>query len=93
MRLEIDIEKAKEIQANRWREARKPLLEKLDILHFKFSEDVNEANEEFNKNLLKAISKHKQVLRDVTKTDLSRVTSIKELKSIWPKCLTMKHNA
>ena len=77
---ESNLEKAKEVQRNRWRQARQPLLQELDIKFLIASEqeDVGEIN---------IIKEKKQILRDVTLTDLSSVNSLEELKEIWPECL------
>ena len=78
--VDINLEKAKEVQRNRWRQARQPLLQELDIKFLIASEqeDVGEIN---------IIKEKKQILRDVTLTDLSSVNSLEELKEIWPECL------
>ena len=57
----INYEKAKEIQKNKWREMRKPILEKLDIEFMKALETGNQQN-------IQEIANKKQELRDVTKT-------------------------
>jgi len=79
--IKINIEKAKEIQKNKLREARKPLLEKLDV-------DFVKALETGEDTIPIAIQK--QALRDVTNivteaeiigTTVDEITS--ELKAIW----------
>jgi hypothetical protein len=57
----INYEWAKEIQKNKWREMRKPILEKLDIEFMKALETGNQQN-------IQEIANKKQELRDVTKT-------------------------
>lgn len=79
--IKINLDKAKEIQKDKLREVRKPLLEKLDsefVRALEFGTDVTEIKEQ------------KQALRDVTKiveeieisgTTVDEVTS--ELKQVW----------
>ena len=76
----ISLERAKDIQRNRWREVRGPLLEALDL-------DFLMASEEGDSDTINLIKQKKQILRDVTLTDLSTVNSLEELKEIWPECL------
>lgn len=77
----INIEKAKEIQKDKIREVRKPLLEKLDIDFVRALETGSDIEE---------IKSQKQALRDVTNlvteaeiigTTVDEVTE--ELKAIW----------
>jgi hypothetical protein len=79
--IKINLEKAKEIQKNKLREARKPLLEKLDVGFVKALETGEDTA---------PIVVQKQALRDVTNivteaeitgTTVDEVTS--ELKEIW----------
>ena len=83
MSLEVNIEKAKELHINKWRSARKPMLEQLDALYFIISVDDNAPGV-----ILEAIARHKQNLRDVTKYDLSHIQSVEELEKVWPECLS-----
>ena len=76
----INIDKAKEIQKNRWRTARKPILEKLDTQFMRAVETGDTAKQQ-------QIATQKQSLRDVTTTDLSSVTTPEELKNVWPDIL------
>jgi hypothetical protein len=76
--ISIDLDAAKEIQKDKWREARKPLLEKLDLEYMRSLEAGDKAKQ-------KEISEKKQALRDVTLTDLSAVNTPDELKAVWPK--------
>ncbi len=80
MSITINIDKAKDIQKDRWRIIRAPMLESLDVEFLKAVEsgDVEKQNE---------IAEKKQELRDVTKTDLSEINTIEELKQVWPDCL------
>ena len=84
--LYIDIDEAIKIQKDRWRKAREPLFEALDIEYMK-------ASEEGDSEKIKEISEKKQALRDVTKEDLSYIKGIpfaklEKLKNVWPKCLS-----
>jgi hypothetical protein len=76
----VKLDKAKDIWKNKWREARKPKLEALDIEFMRAVElgDFLKQSE---------VATKKQMLRDVTNTDLSAVSSPEELKNIWPDCL------
>ena len=77
----INLDKAKNIQKNRWREARKPLLEKLDTEFMRAVETGDTTKQQ-------QIAAKKQALRDVTNTDLSSVTTPEELKNVWPDILS-----
>ena len=77
----INLDKAKEIQKNRWRTARKPILEKLDTQFMRAVETGDTAKQQ-------QIATQKQALRDVTTTDLSSVTNPEELKNVWPDILS-----
>ena len=84
--LYIDIDEAIEIQKDRWRKAREPLFEALDIEYMK-------ASEEGDPEKIKEISEKKQVLRDVTNEDLSYIkdlpfAKLEKLKNVCPKCLS-----
>ena len=76
----INLDKAKEIQKNRWRTARKPILQKLDTQFMRAVETGDTAKQQ-------QIATQKQSLRDVTTTDLSSVTNTEELKNVWPDIL------
>jgi hypothetical protein len=75
----INIDKAKDIWKNKWREARKPLLASLDI---EFIKAVESADTEKQAE----IALQKQALRDVTKTEIVGNTP-EEIKSVWPDIL------
>lgn len=77
----INLDKAKEIQKNRWRTARKPILEKLDTQFMRAVETGDTVKQQ-------QIATQKQALRDVTTTDLSSVTTPEELKNVWPDILS-----
>ena len=83
MSIKISVKKAKVIHVNRWREARRPLLEALDV-------EQMIANETGDEDKQKEIISKKQELRDVTKTPLSNIKTIKRLKTTWPECLGPK---
>jgi hypothetical protein len=79
--IKINVDKAKEIQKNKLREARKPLLEKLDVDFVRALELGGDTA---------SIAAQKQALRDVTNivteaeitgTTVDEVTT--ELKAIW----------
>jgi viroplasmin and RNaseH domain-containing protein len=76
----INLDKAKEIQKNRWRTARKPILEKLDTEFMRAVETGDTTKQQ-------QIATQKQTLRDVTTTDLSTITNTQELKNVWPNIL------
>ena len=77
----INLDKAKEIQKNRWRTARKPILEKLDTEFMRAVETGDTTKQQ-------QIVTQKQTLRDVTTTDLSTITNTQELKNVWPDILS-----
>jgi hypothetical protein len=74
----VNINKAKEIHLDKFRSARTPLIEKLDI-------DFMRAVEAGNTVLQQEIAAKKQALRDVTKTDLPN--TLEEIKATWPEIL------
>jgi len=76
----INLDKAKNIQKNKWRVARKPLLEKLDTQFMRAVETGDTSKQQ-------QIATQKQALRDVTTTDLSSITTPEELKNVWPDIL------
>jgi len=73
-----NIEKAKAIHLNKFREARKPLLEKLDV-------DYMRALEVEDSVKASQIAIAKQELRDVTKITLP--DTLPEIKATWPSIL------
>lgn len=77
--VKLNLEKAKEVQRNKWRDARKKRFEKLD-LQFML------ALEKGDTELQKIISNKKQELRDITKTFLP--DDLEEIKISWPNSLT-----
>ena len=78
--IDHDIETAKTIWRNKWREARAPLLEKLDI-------DMLRAIGSNDGAKIAEIEAKKQALRDVTQTALP--DDIDEIKTVWPEILTI----
>jgi hypothetical protein len=74
----ININKAQEIQLNKFRSVRTPLLEKLDLEYMR-------ADEQGNLELKKEIASKKQVLRDITKTELP--DTLEGIKNTWPEIL------
>lgn len=78
--IHINIEKAKDIWRNKWREARKPLLEQLDVEFMRAIEQGDATAQ------LEIIAK-KQELRDVTKTPLP--DDLNGIKAIWPAILAV----
>ena len=77
-KISIDIEAAKEIQRNHWREARILKLAALDIQFMRALEAGNSA-------LQTNISEAKQALRDVTLTEIP--DDINEIRATWPAIL------
>ena len=80
MSVSIDIDKAKDIWRDKWRQERKPLLENLDV-------EFMRAVEAGDATLQSQIATSKQELRDITETDLSEVDNIKDLQTVWPSAL------
>jgi len=76
---EVNIAKAKAIHLNKFREARKPKLEALDIAFMKAVEQADTAKQA-------EIAAQKQALRDVTLTPL--LDTLPEMKATWPEILT-----
>jgi hypothetical protein len=77
-KISIDIQAAKEIQRNYWREARVPKLAALDI---QFMQALEAGNSVLQTN----ISETKQALRDVTLTELP--DDINGIRATWPAIL------
>jgi predicted metal-dependent hydrolase len=75
----LNAEKAKELHKDKWRSARKPKLEALDIAFMKAVEAGDTAKQS-------EIAAEKQALRDVTDTEIIGST-IEEIKSVWPEIL------
>jgi len=75
----VNPNKAKAIWKDKWREARKPILESLDI---EFMKAVEAADTEKQAE----IALKKQALRDVTQTEIVGNTP-EEIKAVWPSVL------
>jgi len=75
----LNADKAKEIHKDKWRSARKPKLQALDIAFMKAVEAGDTAKQS-------EIAAEKQALRDVTNTPIIGST-IEEIKSVWPEIL------
>jgi hypothetical protein len=74
----IDVEKAKEVWKRRMREARTPIMTKLDAEYFRALETADTAK-------ASEIATKKQLLRDVTTLpDLLNATSVEQIEGVWP---------
>lgn len=74
----IDVEKAKDVWKRRMRDARAPIMTKLDAEYFMALEQNNTARSS-------EIAATKQLLRDVTKLpELLNATTIEEIEGVWP---------
>jgi len=69
----IDINKAKEVWKDKIREARKPVLEKLDVDFMKATEQGTDTT---------SIVSDKQTLRDLP-SQVDTATTIDEIKAVW----------
>ncbi len=77
MPIGVNIPKAKELQKERFRQVRKPLLEALDV-------DYQRADEAGDASKKTEIATKKQALRDVTNnTALNDATSEAEVRAVW----------
>lgn len=77
MPIGVNIAKAKELQKERFRQVRKPLLEALDI-------DYQRADEAGDASKKTEIATKKQALRDVTNsTALNDASSAAEVRAVW----------
>lgn len=74
----VNVEKAKEVQRNLWREARAPKLLALDTAMIRALEDGDDVRRA-------AIVDEKQALRDVTETELT--DDLEAIKNTWPAIL------
>jgi len=75
----VDIEKAKLFWKDKWREARKPILEKLDV---EFLQQL-ELGDTVGRN---EVVQKKQVLRDITLIEIPGNTT-QEIRNFWPEVL------
>jgi hypothetical protein len=80
-KLIVDVEKAKEITLGKFRDAREPILKRLDLEYLR-------ADERGDVELKKEIAERKQKLRDVTLTPLP--DDLFELSKIRPEILITK---
>ena len=77
MPIGVNIPKAKELQKERFRQVRKPLLEAFDI-------DYQRADEAGDTSKKTEVATKKQALRDVTNsTALNDATSEAEVRAVW----------
>jgi len=77
MPIGVNIAKAKEIQKERFRQVRKPLLEALDIEY----QRADEANDSSKKA---EVATKKQALRDVTNNStLNAASSATDIRAVW----------
>ena len=77
MPIGVNIPKAKELQKERFRQVRKPLLESLDI-------DYQRADEAGDASKKTEIATKKQALRDVTNsTALNDAATEAEVRAVW----------
>ena len=74
----VNIEKAKKLQLDKFREARKKLWPELDAEYFKAIESNNESSKQ-------EIASIKQELRNITKIDMPN--DIIEISNFWPEIL------
>ena len=77
MPIGVNIDKAKNLQKNRFREVRTPLLEALDV-------DYQRADEAADASEKTAVATKKQALRDVTAdATLDAGTTADEVRAVW----------
>lgn len=74
----VNILQAQELWKNKWRQARKPKLEQLDV-------EFMRALEQGDANKQQEIVELKQQLRDITNTALP--DTVEGIKSVWPEIL------
>jgi hypothetical protein len=86
--ISIDVSHTHEIWKEEWRQARKPILARLDV-------EWMRALEQGNTSLSQDLADKKQTLRDVTLTQLPTREEgetvdqfSSRIKAIWPECLT-----
>jgi len=78
--ISVDMGTAKNIWLDKWRAARAPLLDAMDIQYMRAQEQNDQAS-------MDSIVAKKNALRDVTNTDLSGITTPEALKQVWPEIL------
>lgn len=80
MSITINLNKAKDIWVNKWRDARISKLQALDVEYMRALEQNDSAK-------LVQIANKKQELRDVTTTPIDATTP-EEIKAVWPEILS-----
>ena len=80
MSIQVNMNKARDVWRDKWREARKPILEGLDIEFMRATESDDQAKKT-------EVAAKKQELRNVTDTDINNIDNPDHLKLIWPNCL------
>tara|TARA_R110002050_G_scaffold46321_4_gene108944 strand:+ start:3869 stop:4132 length:264 start_codon:yes stop_codon:yes gene_type:complete len=80
MSIQVNMTKARDIWRDKWRVARKPLLEELDVEFMRATESADQAKQT-------EVAAKKQELRDATDTDINNIDNPDHLKLIWPQCL------
>ena len=85
MSIQVNMNKARDIWRDKWRQARKPLLEELDVEFMRATESADQAKQT-------EVAAKKQELRDVTTTDIDSLDNPDDLKLVWPDCLGDKPN-
>lgn len=80
MSIQVNMNKAKDIWRDKWRNARNPLLADLDVEFMRAVESGDTAKQT-------EVATKKQELRDVTSTDINNIETADHLKEIWPECL------
>lgn len=83
MSIKINMNKAKNIWRDKWRQAREPLLKDLDV-EFMRATEMADAGKQAE------IAAKKQELRDVPDIDVSTIETTEALKLVWPECLGEK---
>ena len=77
MPIGVNITKAKELQKERFRQVRGPLLESLDV-------DYQKADESADASEITAVAAKKQALRDVTaNSTLNAASTEAEVRAVW----------
>jgi hypothetical protein len=80
MSIQVNMSKARDIWRDEWRQARKPLLEDLDVEFMRATESADQAKQT-------EVAAKKQELRDVTDTNINNVDNPDHLMLVWPNCL------
>ena len=80
MSIHVNMDKAKDIWRDKWRDARGPLLQELDVEFLRAVESNDETKQA-------EVTAKKQELRNVTDTDINNIGTTDHLKLVWPQCL------